>query len=92
MIIEWAKTCRTVYIKNSFGGWSEDKYPEWLHDREYSFDHPKEKHMYRVALMRNLLAGAGCAKWTTTADNEGDEKEIQANEEFIKWLTDWQLV
>jgi hypothetical protein len=87
MIIEWANTGRPVYVKMD-GGWELDESPRWLHDVKYSFDPPREKVRYRVAMMKADY----CGSYTRTADYEKDVKNIESSNEFVRWLTEWQEV
>jgi hypothetical protein len=84
MIIEWANTGRPVFQKNA-NKWLPDPFPTWSKDAEYSFDLPKEKIRYRVALMEDKYGDA----YTETANSEVKEVRIESNEHFIKWITDW---
>jgi hypothetical protein len=83
MIIEWANTGKPVYYRTSEGIWELIKCPNWFEGNEYSFDPPKEKIKYRVALME---------EGTMTADSEKDEMDLKKSNNFVKWLTDWQEV
>jgi hypothetical protein len=84
MIIEWANTGRPVYVK--YKGHKEfviDDTPVWYLNCEYSFDPPKEKIKYRVALMKACRV---------EAYSEEAASMVLHSDDFIKWLTDWQEV
>jgi hypothetical protein len=84
MIIEWANTGRPVYVK--YKGHKEfviDDTPVWYLNCEYSFDPPKNKIRYRVALMKG---------YRVEAHSEEVANMVVHSDDFIKWLTDWQEV
>jgi hypothetical protein len=83
MIIEWANTGRPVFQKNA-NKWLPDPFPTWSKDAEYSFDPPKEKIKYRVALMRDT-DGA----WVIVVDDESEARQISNFANFERWLNDW---
>jgi hypothetical protein len=88
MIIEWANTGRPVWVKDLDGTWKLEPLPCWNPEFEHSFDPPKKKIKYRVALMKDKYGDA----YTETANSEVKEVRIESNEHFIKWITDWQGV
>lgn len=89
MIIEWARTGRPVYFFDTASGeWLPVKKPDWDENTRYSFDPPKEKIKYRVALFRDE-AGTHYTNHTNTEDGEN---LIQNNGHFVRWLGDWQEV
>jgi hypothetical protein len=86
MIIEWANTGRPVYYFNrSKMEWELIDHPEWWEGDEYSFDPPKPKIRYRVALLINDVGELS----TDTANSDDDEIRIAKSPWFVKWLTDW---
>jgi hypothetical protein len=80
MIIEWANTGRPVWVRYPKETEWELVDPSWSVECEYSFDPPKPKIKYRVALME---------EGTMTADSEKDEIDLKKSNNFVKWLTDW---
>lgn len=63
--------------------WIDNPNPAWDINAVYRIK--PEALRYRVALMRR---GNG-PRYTTTADQMLNEKEIESFSDFVRWLTDW---
>jgi hypothetical protein len=80
LIIAWANGAEIQYKPQNT--WIDLSSPSWNYSFEYRIK--PEVIRYRVAL-RTKQTGY----WTSNADNEIEEKDIEDSDSFKKWLTDW---
>ena len=89
VIIAWANGAEVEFRNaNTPIDWKPIKVPTWFMDTEYRVKpEPKESvHTFRIGVAANGDKNV----YTITADNEEEERQLQADPDFIGWISDWE--
>ena len=89
VIIAWANGEEIEFRDpNASIEWKPIKVPSWFMDTEYRVKpEPTESfHTFRIG----AVAHGNGSVYTVTADNEKEERQIQADPDFICWISDWE--
>ena len=88
MIIAWANGAQIQYKTSSMIYWEDIWEPSWVEDVQYRVKpDPKESvHTFRIGVGANDDG----TFYTITADNAAEEQGIQAEPNFIGWISDWE--
>ena len=88
VIIAWANGAQIQYQTEGSETWDDIKEPAWTEYAQYRVKpEPKKSfHTFRIG-----VAAYGAENvYTITADNEEEERQLQADPKFIGWISDWE--
>ena len=88
VIIAWANGAQIQFQTEGSETWNDIKVPAWTEYVQYRVKpEPKESvHTFRIG-----VAAYGAENvYTITADNEEEERQLQADPDFIGWISDWE--
>lgn len=83
LIIAWANGAEIQYKAQMMEEWEDIAEPSWVTDCLYRIKPQPVIRTFQVALFKSEHGF-----YTSTADSDGEAREVEQYEDFVTWLTD----